>query len=1233
MAELPGMQQEPKAVENPPALQSTEPDAPTVVTGVTPEAEGKAPGEPLNVSVLGGGTPTPSPSPTPSPTVDVDPDDDFEPSYVKQRAEDEARALIEEARLSVPRKPSTGPTQPEEIRPEVDPAQVVKDYAARGQSVALDVAHGIGESPSQVLGGMRDGAQALINGLGDMANYVTEAMPDFLQGGLVSDAEGTRILGKEEYQKWKEKSGYKHTSLQLPEVKKPQSVTGGVIRGVSQFLLGFGVAGKVVGKGVGLAGEMAKGAAKGAISDFTVFEGHEKNLANLLKEHTPLRGPVLDFLATSPGDNEALNRLKNSLTGVVTGVGSEMAIKGLVKALSLIRQGRSTKAVQELIQKVDGAEVPKEFDPKTDLHVLGDPEKPLIVKEADDTASKLGAEKKTKDSAKDTKGTTPEEVLSEPGKAKTGDSRINWAAINSVEDVQKLLKKMSQLNRDGVNAERRGTRSWEKTKLSAEQENAWKILAERRRGEALNAEELVALKQLWISSAEKLKEVAKVARDTPTDANMFAFRKMLVVHDVVQKQAMGAIAEAGRALNAMKIPVGGPKVLGQHIDAVVQSAGGTEVVQKLAKSIADFADAKMDLAIEMGVEKGVMAKTMDAVGQIWINGLLTRPTSHVKNLLSNFAYMFSQVMERKVAERMSQAFGDGGVEAGEAVAMMHGMIQGFRESLLALRKGKAPLEGITGFVDDNVKFQTRAGALASETWNISNETWLGRALDLAEKASQKPGRLMGAGDQYFKLIAYRMEINAQALRRATAEVRAGKVKLAKGVSEQDAIMARMQELVNNPPDDLAAAGVTQARYQTFTQKPAQAAARLADAWRSIPVLGRLTLPFRNTPINVATAALERSPLAPLVKQWRMDIAAGGSRRDVALARMATGTAVAMTVTDLALSGKITGKGPQEPNQRALWKRAGNQEYSIKIGDKWVSYSTVDPLGMTLGMAADYAEAVVNAQKEIGEESFEEVFTAMTLSFANNVTSRSYMSGMADLLAAVTNSEMKGMNFAKRVTSSAIPTIGGAITQQGIPGVLTADPYMRTANSMVDAMRRKIPGLSETLPLYRDLWGRTVDIRSGNGWAYDMFVPFYVKKENPEPIDSELLALNHFPDMPDKEIMVNGVKFELDGHQYSRYVSLAGNELKHPAYRLGCKDFLNAVVSGKHPLGAAYREMKRIDAMMGSESAINFIKNTMSQYREMAKQQLMREDGGLKALYDYKIAGKKGRASASQLFGR
>jgi hypothetical protein len=167
---------------------------------------------------------------------------------------------------------------------------------------------------------------------------------------------------------------------------------------------------------------------------------------------------------------------------------------------------------------------------------------------------------------------------------------------------------------------------------------------------------------------------------------------------------------------------------------------------------------------------------------------------------------------------------------------------------------------------------------------------------------------------------------------------------------------------------------------------------------------------------------------------------------------------------------------------------------------------------------------------------------------------------------------------------------------------TQDPYLRSAQDISEAIRRRTPGLSDELPKMLDLWGQPVDFRSGFGTVYDLFSPVYVKQENPTPIDTEMDRLELYPQRPEKTIYVKGVKLDLSENPqaYWRYVELAGNGWKHTAWRQGAKDTLNDLVTGKHPLSPVYDEVK------SDQGKRDMIKNFINQYREGAKQQLLKE---------------------------
>jgi hypothetical protein len=120
-----------------------------------------------------------------------------------------------------------------------------------------------------------------------------------------------------------------------------KSVAGGWIEGAAHFTAGFiPFAG---GFGLtGLLGEAAAGAsalakvgrvaAASGLAGFTVFEGHEARLSDLVNKHAPLVGPVADFLSSNSKDPELLGRLKNAIEQAGLGAATEGIVLG-VKAV------------------------------------------------------------------------------------------------------------------------------------------------------------------------------------------------------------------------------------------------------------------------------------------------------------------------------------------------------------------------------------------------------------------------------------------------------------------------------------------------------------------------------------------------------------------------------------------------------------------------------------------------------------------------------------------------------------------------------------------------------------------------------------------------------------------------------------------------------------------------------------------------------------------------------------
>jgi len=170
------------------------------------------------------------------------------------------------------------------------------------------------------------------------------------------------------------------------------------------------------------------------------------------------------------------------------------------------------------------------------------------------------------------------------------------------------------------------------------------------------------------------------------------------------------------------------------------------------------------------------------------------------------------------------------------------------------------------------------------------------------------------------------------------------------------------------------------------------------------------------------------------------------------------------------------------------------------------------------------------------------------------------------------------------------------------GVSIMDPIKRDPANMLEAVMAQVPGLSQRLIPMRNVWGAEVKPQEVYGRLYDIASPFYASKETKSVTDNELVRLESGVQRIPWKATFAGV--QVNFHDFPQvldeYRRLAGNDLKHPAWGVGAKDFLDEVISGKHAMSEVYRIYS--DGPEGGKAA--FIKNTVSQYRKLAQDAIL-----------------------------
>ncbi len=131
-------------------------------------------------------------------------------------------------------------------------------------------------------------------------------------------------------------------------IDKPDSLAGGLISGIAQFMsIGGPVAGVMKKAG---AGAVKRGLVSGASADVAAFDPEDGNLSNMLVEigeenpdHAGLNNEFIRWLSVDDNDSDFEGRLKAALEGA--GIG--LAFEGVLKAAVSMKQARKASQVAE----------------------------------------------------------------------------------------------------------------------------------------------------------------------------------------------------------------------------------------------------------------------------------------------------------------------------------------------------------------------------------------------------------------------------------------------------------------------------------------------------------------------------------------------------------------------------------------------------------------------------------------------------------------------------------------------------------------------------------------------------------------------------------------------------------------------------------------------------------------------------------------------------------------------
>jgi len=485
--------------------------------------------------------------------------------------------------------------------------------------------------------------------------------------------------------------------------------------------------------------------------------------------------------------------------------------------------------------------------------------------------------------------------------------------------------------------------------------------------------------------ANKVDEAAK--NGTLNDDLLTEFQQAISFEGAISRGVKAKQADVARSLAILNHARTSSVNRAAELEKAVETMGGRDDVVAIARMYQSGKGGELSHNIAENVYK--FPKRLKDIGMsTWINGLLSSPVTHAKNVIANGLFLgMNNVLEYGTASLIGKARSivsksQDRVTFDDYMIRLKSLYQGHQEGLAigweALKKNQQ-ITGVskveTGQILDPFNIEVGEGSTAFQKF-------ASKSLALYGKVITVPGRALMAEDEYVKAINYRAELNYQANRTAREKF----LELTKDKemidpteikAAQEQAMLEAQKILNGEDMTAHQKALDYAAEMTFT-KELEGSFKGVEKFINRHPVAKLAAPFFRTPIDIAIEINKRLPTGLFSSKVQEEIAAGGVRRDLALSKIFTGSTISLGFATMVGEERLTGAGPFSLKQKQLLEKKGWQPYSfvydrseispekaeglrnytnvLETEDKvFVSYAGLEPLGTFIGMSATLGE--------------------------------------------------------------------------------------------------------------------------------------------------------------------------------------------------------------------------------------------------------------------------------------
>lgn len=521
-------------------------------------------------------------------------------------------------------------------------------------------------------------------------------------------------------------------------------------------------------------------------------------------------------------------------------------------------------------------------------------------------------------------------------------------------------------------------------------------------------------------------------------------------------------------------------------------AGNEKQIEALVERLSRVDNPK---AAKKVVDDAFNAGAMDVNNELWINALLSGPKTHIVNmatstLKSALVMPTEQMLAGIISRDMSMFMMGADQYAGYFMSMRDAM----RQAARSLKHNEAVLDPTSqGFGGTKGGSE---GVINASTFGLNTDTPLGALVSGFGQLIRMPSRLLTTEDEFLKQLNYRARLYALATREAR------EMRRAHGAKPEE-LATFVAEYVARGFDENGAAihpeALAWARDATFTNdlsvetwRGNRSVSESLNAFAATHPGFRMIMPFVRVPANIMRDVWDHTPGMNLLRrQYRAELEAGGERRAMALAKMATGGSMMTAAVMMAANGDIVGSLSSDPKVRRTQQDAGIIPNSFRVLDEngkatYYSFERFDPYATFFQTAAAFADVAGH----LDNWKMEDLASSMVTALAKNLESKTYLQGLTEILGALSDPDSKAEKFIQRRAASYVPSVTN--TFRG------AD-YLSDPHNVAQAMQARTAGYGSVDARY-NLLGERVKVPAGYG--PDWLSPITMGK----PDDSVLLEL-------------------------------------------------------------------------------------------------------------------------------